>query len=156
MEQNPSKKRILVIDHDSLPCNETEDLINRQVDLVSRRHALGSISIAAAISLEKPDLLLLGTRLNNGDVFELTNALRLEFPALPILLLSEGDETLYAERALQAGARGYIMKEEAPNELLTAIRTLLSGKIYLSHSMCVRVVERVLKPGSSRARVKRP
>jgi DNA-binding NarL/FixJ family response regulator len=65
-----------------------------------------------------------------------------------ILVLSQCDELLYAERALQAGARGYVMKVEAVDELLIAIRTVLRGRVYLSPAMSVRLVQRVLKPGS--------
>jgi DNA-binding NarL/FixJ family response regulator len=154
MEQQLSKKRVLVVEQESLPPWDIHDLIDQQPDLASCSQPAGTSSIAAAISLEKPDVVLLGVRLDNGDGFELTNVLKLEFPELPILLFCDGDETLYAERALQAGAKGYIMKQESEDELLTAIRTVLSGKIYLSHSMSIRVVQRVLKPGSSRGKYK--
>jgi len=151
MEQSLSKRRILLVEHErSLP-PEIRGLINDQPDLTCCSQVLGGLSIPAAVALEMPDLVLLGLSLNNGDAFELANSLRLEFPDLQVLVWSEGDETLYAEQALRAGARGYIMREETAEEMLTAIRTILSGKIYLSHAMSVMLVQRVLKPGSSRA-----
>ena len=71
---------------------------------------------------------------------ELTKAIRAEHPDLPVLVLSMHDESLYADRALRAGARGYLMKREALDSVITAVRTVLSGEIYVSPTMAKRMI----------------
>ena len=148
MDSNLPKRRVLIVDDHSIDRDELVALINRQPDLICCSQTDRSLSTSAAIALEKPDLVLLSFTLNNGDALAMANSLSLEFPSLQMLIFSPCDEVLYAERALQAGARGYIMKQEPAEEFLSAIRTILRGKIYLSHNMSVRLVQRVLKPGS--------
>ena len=93
-----------------------------------------------AVAEQKPHLVLLDLRLRDGEAFDLMNALRLQFPKVAILVLSQCDEALYAERSLQAGARGYLMKQEATEELLGAIRTVVDGGVYLSRAMAARLL----------------
>ena len=95
-------------------------------------------SIAAAPLLQaeqKPDLVLLDLRLSDGEAFELITLLKAQAPNIPILVLSHRDESAFAQRVLQLGANGYIMKQEAPDDLVLAMRTVLSGDTYLSRRM---------------------
>lgn len=96
-----------------------------------------SDSSCGAISLveeKKPDLVIIDLNLGNEDGLELIKNLKALFPALRMLVLSMHDERYYAERVLRAGARGYIMKEEAGSRIIDAIETVMAGKIWLSDS----------------------
>jgi len=88
----------------------------------------------------KPDLVLADVGLQGRSGLELLKDLRVIEADLAVLVISMHDETLYAERALRAGARGYIMKQETPEQLLEAVRLVLSGQIYLSSQMSVRIL----------------
>jgi DNA-binding NarL/FixJ family response regulator len=83
----------------------------------------------------KLDLVITDITLQGKSGLELIKSLRINYPDLPILVLSMHDETLYAERVLKLGAKGYIMKQEAPARLLQAVREILAGKMYVSESM---------------------
>jgi DNA-binding NarL/FixJ family response regulator len=85
-----------------------------------------------AVEAHKPDLLSLDLWLNNLDGLETIGTLKSRFPSLRILVLSQFDEMLYAERVLRAGASGYVTKEQGVKEVLTAIRTVLAGERYVS------------------------
>jgi DNA-binding NarL/FixJ family response regulator len=140
--------RVLVVDDHSFLREEIVGLINCQPDLVSCGQADSISSTPAAVLAHKPHVLLLDLRLKDGDSFGLISSLKVEFPNLAILILSQHDELLYAERAILAGARGYIMKQEAAEDLLSALRRVVEGNVYLSPAMSQRLVQRVLKPGS--------
>lgn len=117
-------------------------MINGQVDLDCCGEA-GSIAAApAAVAQANPSLVLLDLKLEDGQAFDLIPILRQRFPHLPLLILSQYDERLYAERALQLGVRGYIMKEAATEHLLGAIRLVMDGKIYLSPAMTARLLKK--------------
>jgi DNA-binding NarL/FixJ family response regulator len=142
------KRRVLVADDHPLFLEGLVQLINRERDL----HCCGGAdSVAAtqmAVTLLKPDLLVLDLRLKDGDGLELIKTLKGRFPSLRMLVLSQNDEALYAERALRAGARGYVMKEEATNEVLNAMRTILRGELYVSRKMSVLALHKLLSTAS--------
>jgi len=89
-------------------------------------------SALSAIQAVRPDILIVDISLNGPDGLELLKNIRLGAPRLPVLILSMHDESIYAERALRAGANGYIMKQEATEKVLVALRRILSGEIYVS------------------------
>ena len=96
----------------------------------------------AVIEREHPNLLLLDLRLRSGDSLELVKAMRTQLPAMRILVISQQEEGLFAERCLRAGADGYVTKQEASQEVLTAIRTVLAGQTYVSRQVAVLVFRR--------------
>jgi DNA-binding NarL/FixJ family response regulator len=96
-----------------------------------------------AIAREKPDLVVLDISLKEGDGMDLLKDLKIQYPDLAALVLSMHDESLYAERALRAGAKGYIMKQEPPEKIMEAIRKVAAGETYLSESMTRILIERV-------------
>jgi DNA-binding NarL/FixJ family response regulator len=98
------------------------------------------------VKTSKPDLAIVDLTLEGGTGLELIDTLRETAPDLPVLVLSMHDEMLFAERVLRAGARGYIMKQEAIDGLVGAIRRVLAGEIFLSERMSQSVLER-LGPG---------
>jgi DNA-binding NarL/FixJ family response regulator len=144
---DPPKARILVVDNNAFVREGLICLLDGQPDLFCCGEADSIASASAIVTKCKPDLVLTDLRFKDGEAFELINSLALGPSKPAILVLSQCDETLFAERALQAGARGYVMKGEAVNELLGAIRTVLRGRVYLSPNMSARLVQRVLKPG---------
>ena len=128
-------------------------LINRENDLLCCAEADSAAATQTIVATQKPDLLVLDLRLKDGHALELIKLLHAQVPALLILVLSQHDETLYAERALRAGARGYLMKQEATDEVRSAIRTILKGEMYVSRKMSVIALNRLLgaKAGSGGA-----
>jgi DNA-binding NarL/FixJ family response regulator len=95
-----------------------------------------------AVAAQKPNVVLLDLQLEDGEAFDLIASLRRQFPNVPVLVLSQYDEKFCAERALEAGAQGYLMKEGATEHLLSALRMVLDGKIYLSAAMTARLLQR--------------
>src|ERR1041384_1332407 len=127
-----SQTRILVVDDHPLVRDGLVRLIGREKDLVCCGQA-GTVGEAhAAVAKERPDLVVLDLRLKGGDGLELIKSLKAEHPGLRILTLSQHDAPMYVERALRAGAMGYVVKEQAAEEVLTAIRTVLAGEVYLT------------------------
>jgi DNA-binding NarL/FixJ family response regulator len=93
----------------------------------------------------QPDLLLLDLCLGDGDGLELIKAVRAQHEKLGILILSQLDEALYAERALRAGAHGYIMKERATEDVLVGLRTILDGDLFVSKKVAALAVKRMVE-----------
>ena len=107
-------------------------LINREPDLMVCGEAEEAHSAMQAIAALRPDIVIVDISLDGPDGLELLKQVRARDADLPILILSMHDESIYAERALRAGASGYIMKQEATERVLTAIRRILAGEVYVS------------------------
>jgi DNA-binding NarL/FixJ family response regulator len=135
------KKRILVVDDHPIVRQGLSQLINQEEDLTVCGAAKDASSALEAIAGSQPDLLIVDVSLEGPDGLDLLKTVRLRDPALPVLVLSMHDESLYAERALRAGARGYIMKQAATEGLLGAIRRILGGDIYVSDSVASRMLQ---------------
>jgi DNA-binding NarL/FixJ family response regulator len=126
------KKRILVVDDHPIVRQGLALLINRELDLVvcgEAEEAMGAMHVLASA---RPDVLIVDISLNGPDGLDLLKNIRASHPTLPVLILSMHDESIYAERALRAGANGYIMKQEATENVLVAVRRILNGEIYVS------------------------
>ena len=134
------KKTVFVVDDHPLLRQGLALLINREADLAVCGEAEEAHSAMKAISATNPDILIADISLNGPDGLELLKNLRTSHPYLPVLILSMHDETIYAERALRARANGYIMKQEATEKVLIAIRRILKGEIYLSERMANKLL----------------
>jgi DNA-binding NarL/FixJ family response regulator len=134
-ESMPRKARILIVDDHAFLRQSLVILIDGQPDLACCGEADSASAVPGAVAGQNPDVVLLDLKLKDGEAFELINSLTLLFPRIAILVLSQYDETIYAQRVLREGARGYLMKESAPEDLLHAIRAVLAGKTYLSCAM---------------------
>ena len=139
------KARILIVDDHPIFRQGLADLLNRQKDIICSAEVGTSAEAWRALENEKLDLVLLDLRLNPGDGLEITKAFKARFPELKILILSQFDEAVYAERALRAGAAGYVMKERAAEDVLQAIRTVLKGGLYVSPEVGMMAVTRLIQ-----------
>ena len=141
------KKRVLLVDDHPLMRGGLAGLIEKDPSLSVCGEA-GTVSgtILAVDSDPPPDLIILDLMLGNSDGLELIKQIRALRPGLPVLVISMHDEVIYAERALRAGAAGYIMKKEPPEEVLAAAHAVLDGKIHLSGRMRVLLSEKGLSP----------
>jgi DNA-binding NarL/FixJ family response regulator len=126
------KKTVFVVDDHPIVRQGLALLINQEADLAVCGEAEEMHSALAAIQSARPDILIVDISLNGPDGLELLKNIRIMSPRLPVLILSMHDESIYAERALRAGANGYIMKQEATEKVLVALRRILSGEIYVS------------------------
>src|SRR5271163_1763285 len=126
------KKKIFVVDDHPIVRQGLSLLINQEADLSVCGEAEEMHSALRAIQAANPDILIVDISLNGPDGLELLKNARITSPRLPVLILSMHDESIYAERALRAGANGYIMKQEATEKVLVAVRRILSGEIYVS------------------------
>ncbi len=132
--QSPTaiKKRILVVDDHPIVRQGLALLINREPDLVVCGEAEDAMGAMHVLASAHPDILIVDISLNGPDGIDLLKNVRLSHPTMPVLILSMHDELIYAERALRAGANGYIMKQEATENVLVAARRILNGEIYVS------------------------
>ncbi|WP_319522093.1 response regulator transcription factor [uncultured Desulfosarcina sp.] len=129
------KKKILIVEDHPIFRWGLSELINQEPDLVVCGDATDVSGAWKAIEWFKPDLIIADITLENSDGIELTKEVTRRNKGIPVLILSMHDQFLYAERALHAGARGYIMKQEAMESVVTAIRQVLAGKIYLNEKV---------------------
>lgn len=139
--------RILVVDDHPIVRGGLSQLINQEPDLRVCGEAASSAEALEAVNKARPDLVLLDITIKDTNGIDLTRSILERRPGLPVLILSMHDESLYAERAMRAGARGYVMKREAPETVLKAIRRVLSGDIYLSEGIATGMVSRFLHLG---------
>lgn len=139
------KHRIFVVDDHPIVRQGLALLINREADLTVCGEAEEAISALSRISSMKPDILIVDISLNGPDGLDLLKSIRLHHPDLPVLILSMHDEAVYAERALRAGANGYIMKQEATEAVLVAVRRILHGEIYVSERVAGKLLRQYVK-----------
>ncbi len=123
-----TKKNVLVVDDHPLLRQGLALLINQQQDMQVCGEAEEAQAAMQAIAQSRPDIMILDISLNGPDGLELLKSIRASDPDLPVLILSMHDEAIYAERALRARANGYIMKQEATEKVLVAVRRILNGE----------------------------
>jgi DNA-binding NarL/FixJ family response regulator len=134
-------KRILIVDDHPMMRQGLAQLITNEPDLAVQCEADTAGQALNLIAGHKPDLVLLDISLPDRSGLELIKDIHVLSPEVLILVVSMHDETLYAERVLRAGARGYIMKQEGGKKLMDAIRQVLNGQIYVSEKMSARILE---------------
>ena len=145
MPTNPyrEKKRILLVDDHPLLRQGIGQLVNQQPDLVVCGEAENRAGAMSAAERTKPQLAVIDLSLKEEQGLELIKDFKVRFPDLLILVLSMHDEQFYAERALRAGARGYIMKHEASEKVLEAIRQVLGGGVVVSGAIAQSILDKV-------------
>jgi DNA-binding NarL/FixJ family response regulator len=142
------KKTVFIVDDHPLLRQGLGLLVNREPDLVVCGEAEEAQTAMREIAAKIPDILIADISLNGPDGLELLKNLRMLYPNLPVLILSMHDESIYAERALRARANGYIMKQEATEKFLVAVRRILGGDIYLSDRMANKLLHQYVSGAS--------
>ena len=140
-ELRSKKTRVLIVDDHPITRSGLSYLINHQPDMVTCCEAQNAAEALTGVLEAQPDLVLTDFTLPDKNGLELIKDIKAVRPELPILVISMHEESLYAERVLRAGARGYITKEEGGERLMRAIRHVLSGAIYVSDKMSARILE---------------
>jgi DNA-binding NarL/FixJ family response regulator len=137
------KARVFVVDDHPIVRGGLAQLINHEADLQVCGEAADAATAFDRIEALKPDVAVVDLSLHGPDGLELVKNLRTRNIPVPVVILSMHDETLYAERALRAGARAYLMKQEAAEQVLVALRRVLAGDIYVSDRMANRLLGQI-------------
>ena len=140
-KRTKARQRVLIVDDHPMMRQGLAQLINHEPDLRTCGEADTVAQALKCISADKPDLVLADISLPDRRGLELIKDAQALHPGLPVLVVSMHDESLYAERVLRAGGRGYIMKQEGGKLLMRAIRQVLSGQIYVSEKMAAKILE---------------
>ncbi len=141
-EDRRKQKKVFVVDDHPIVRRGLVELINQEQDLVVCGQAEDAHQAMQGIKTMKPDIVIVDISLKDRSGIELIKDVKAQYADLPVLTLSMHDESLYAERALRAGAKGYIMKQEATERVITAIRKVLSGQVYVSNGMAAKIVSK--------------
>jgi DNA-binding NarL/FixJ family response regulator len=139
-----NKIRILIVDDHPIVRQGLTELVNHEDDFAVCGQAEDYHEALRAIGQLNPNMAVVDISLKETSGLELIKDIHSQHPDLPVLALSMHDETLYAERALRAGAMGYIMKQEATENVIAAIRKILGGEIYVSDRMASRMVRKLV------------
>jgi len=145
-------KRIFVVDDHPIVRQGLAKLLSDEADLELCGEAENARDGLQAIGQLKPDLAIVDISLAGKTGLDLIKDIRVLYPQLPVLVLSMHDELIYAERALRAGARGYVMKQEGGKILLQAIRQVLSGQVYVAQQISATILDRVSQGPAKAAR----
>jgi DNA-binding NarL/FixJ family response regulator len=140
-----AKRRILIVDDHPVFRHGIAALINGESDLVVCGEASSATAALEEMRTLDPDLAMLDISLPGTNGIELIKAMKAERPKLAILMLSMHDESLYALRALRAGALGYVMKGEALTHVITALRKVLKGEIYVSPRFSEKLIFKAIQ-----------
>jgi DNA-binding NarL/FixJ family response regulator len=140
-----TRTRVLLVDDHAVVRYGIAQLINQQGDLVVCGEEEDAAKALAAIAKLKPDLVTADISLKDSSGLELMRNIKAQYPGLPVLVVSAHDETVYAEIAFRAGALGYLMKGEALEKIVAAIRRVLSGNIYVSDALAARMLQRQVR-----------
>lgn len=139
-QKPPSVTRILVVDDHPVVREGLTRIIDNEPDLTVCGQAAGLSQAMQQFRETKPDLVLVDLSLENGSGLDLIKELVAQDSDVKVLVASMHDETLYAQRALRAGSRGYVNKDQAPETIVAAIRRVLAGHVYLSEQMTDRML----------------
>jgi DNA-binding NarL/FixJ family response regulator len=146
-----NKRTVLIVDDHPIVRQGLAQLINQEKDLEVCGQAEDAHEAIQAIRQLNPDMVIVDISLKDTSGMELIKDLKIQHPDLPVLTLSMHDEAVYGERALRAGARGYVMKQEATGKVVTAIRRVLAGEVYVSEGMAAKMVSKLVGGGARTA-----
>jgi DNA-binding NarL/FixJ family response regulator len=135
--------RVVVVDDHPAIREALFELIRTKIDMVFCGHASSASSAFERIREGKPTVAVVDISLEDAHGLDLVQNLRAQYPALQVVIFSMYDETIYAERALRAGALGYVMKSEPTQSVADAIRSVADGEIYLSRRMASRLLSKL-------------
>ena len=144
-----AKNRIFIVDDHTMFREGLRQLIDREPDLTVCGDAAGADEALRSIGELKPDLAIVDLSLSGSTGIDLIKALKNKHGDLPVLVVSMHEESLYAERALHAGANGYVMKQEPAKTVKAAIRKVLGGDIHLSEKMATSMLGKLMRGGQA-------
>jgi DNA-binding NarL/FixJ family response regulator len=137
------KRKVLLVDDHPIVRERLGDLIAEEPDLVVCGEAEDGHGALEAVEKTRPDVAVVDISLKDTYGIELIKDLKIRHPDLPVLVLSMHEESMYAERAIRAGAKGYLNKQEATQKVISAIRQVLDGKIFLSEQMAAGLIQKM-------------
>jgi DNA-binding NarL/FixJ family response regulator len=143
-EKKQAPSSVFIVDDHPIVRQGLKLLINQEADLTVCGEAEDAKAALLSIRKLKPAIAIIDISLGRDSGIELIKNIKLQYPDLSVLVLSMHDESLYAERAFRAGAKGYIMKQEAPEKVIIAIRRVLQGDIYLSEAMGSKMLNKLI------------
>lgn len=141
---SPARSRVLIVDDHPILRHGIAQLLNREPDLETCAEAGGSQEALAVLAQQQIDLAVVDISLEGTSGIELLKSIRSRHPDVRCLVLSMHDEMLYAERALRAGARGYVMKQEAAKKIVAALRRVRDGHIYVSERLSSQLLGKLV------------
>jgi len=144
MKKSEETVSVLIVDDHPIVRQGLAQLLNGEPDFVVCGEAENARKAMAAIAQLQPDLAIVDITLQGTNGIELIKNIVAQWPELPILVLSMHDESLYAERALRAGAKGYVMKQEATEKLTGALRRIHKGQIYVSEKQADKMMRKAI------------
>jgi DNA-binding NarL/FixJ family response regulator len=144
-KEQPEKSRILIVDDHPLFREGLRQMIERNPELTVCGEAADAAEAMEFIAEQKPDLVLVDISLGGSSGIDLIKNIKTKHDDLPLLVVSMHDESLYAERALRAGALGYVMKHEPAKTVKAAISKVLAGEIHLSERMSTTMLSKLMR-----------
>lgn len=146
-ERPAAKSRIYLVDDHAMFREGLRQLIEREADMTVCGDAADAAAAMTGIEATHPDLVIVDISLGGTSGIDLVKAIKNKYEDLPVLVVSMHEESLYSERALRAGAMGYVMKHEPSKTVKTAIRRVLEGDLYLSQKMAGNMVAKLMRGG---------
>ncbi|MGC9940821.1 MAG: response regulator transcription factor [Verrucomicrobiota bacterium] len=144
-ESLPARRRIYIVDDHAMFRDGLRRLIDLEADLIVCGDAPDAANGLNGIRESSPDLVIVDISLDTTSGIDLIKAIKRDYDDMPVLVVSMHSESLYGDRALRAGAMGYVMKSEPATTVISAIRTVLSGNVYISENMATLVVSKFVK-----------
>jgi DNA-binding NarL/FixJ family response regulator len=145
---NENKTQILIVDDHPVVRDGLSTIINHEQDMNVCGEANDAHPALKAVTELKPDVVVVDISLKKSDGIELTKNIKATHPEISVIVLSVHDESLYAERALLAGAKAYLMKDAVSENIVKAIRTVLSGEIYVSDAISKKFLHKIARDKS--------
>ncbi|MGH8021036.1 MAG: response regulator [Opitutaceae bacterium] len=145
------KISIFLVDDHPLVRQGLGQVIGAETDMAICGEAETAAKALSGIDAKKPDLVIVDISLRGNNGLELIKNIKAIHHNLPILVFSMHDETVYAQRALRAGARAYVMKQESADKIILAIRRIMSGDIYVSNRVADQVLHQLVSGGGDPA-----
>jgi len=145
VKSTDGKIRILLVDDHAVVRFGIAQLINRQPDMNVCGEEEDASKAMGAIATLKPNLVIADISLKDSSGLELMRNIKAQYAGLPVLVVSSHDESIYAEIAFRAGALGYLMKDEALDKIIIAIRRVLSGAIYVSDALAAKMLQQQIR-----------
>jgi DNA-binding NarL/FixJ family response regulator len=137
------KTQVLIVDDHPVVRDGLAAIINHERDMNVCGEADDAAGVLKTIAELKPDVVVTDISLKSSDGIELTKSIKARYPGLPIIVFSIHDESIYAERALRAGAHAYMMKETVSENIVKAIRTVLNGEIFVSDKISNKFLHKI-------------